>query len=420
MECTNKELSKAVCHKICKTSYKKCPDYNRLLSARVIEEPCDKTDAQGKSFNETVYNSETNRIRCKECSEHATCNAVLSPQLVNALLLDPTGKYRKYSEFSGCTVVHAPGYLTFDLKGNHEQPLQRVQTIQFLLWDNRGNDKDEACDMRIHYRLLVSDHEGDLISRDGKLYDTEGNPVSVRWRVLYDTLHRSFNGWQVFHLDEPVNIRYVRLHLISCADENRRCNIVRFGAYGKLLVGFELYQHLPTLMRTICNRPTPVISDAALDIDLNNDTIAKFPKELHNLVRAELNNIATSKCVKNKRYNELLRNLDNELNAIIAELQQHDERILQAKNEIHKNTRSILSYAGQVMWTSILWFFISTAISILASAKGYDISTPMIYHTLFWTGVITIAIIIPWAHNPIRITGHRIKKLKRILTRKNK
>lgn len=400
----NKELSKVICHKQCHGSYGVCTEYNRLLPAEVIETACDKKDADGKDFNETDYNPASNRIRCKECPDHPTCRRVLSPHLVNALLLNPNGEYRKYSEFSGCTVVHAPGYITFDLKA-----LQKVQTLQFLLWDNRGNDKDEACDACIHYRLLVSDYAGDLQSQHGQLLEN-GEPVSVRWRVLYDTLHHSYNGWQVFHLDQPLSIRYVRIHFVSTSDENRRCNIVRFGAYGKLLIGFELYQHLPTLVRTLCVAPTSkAIGEETLDVDLNNDTIAKFPKELLRIVQHKLSDDSTE--VSTEQFDQLLQNLANELNVIISELQQHDQRILLAKNEIHKNTRDILSYAEQVMWTSILWFIVSTVIGVLSAIKGYDISTPMVYHTLFWTGVATVLIIIPWQKNPLRIVSHYAKLL---------
>lgn len=409
MTCNNSELNKAFCHKC--DSYKKgqnCDEYNKVLPAKILEPACLKA-----GYNETAYNPNSNRIRCKDCDERGECRRVLSPHMATAPLLDANGHYRKYSEFSGCTVIHAPNYLTFDL-----QCVQDVQTIQFLLWDNRGNDKDEACDACVHYRLLVSSHATELRydSETGALAEADGNPASVRWQVLYDTLRHGYNGWQVFHLDQPLKVRYVRLHLISNSDEHKRCNIVRFGAYRKQLIGFELYQHLPTLVRTLYTAPsTPNAEEEELKIDQNNDTIAKFPKELRNLVQRELSN---KRGTQSRKYIGLLNNLHNELNIIISELQQHDKRILLAKNEIHKNTHNILSYAGQVMWASILWFVVSTAIGWLTSERGYDISDPIIYYILVGAGILTILIIIPLQKNPLRLVARGGKRLLRKLIRK--
>lgn len=405
--CKNSERNKAFCHKCNDYKGASCAGYNKVLKAKILEPACTIT-----GYNETAYDPAQNWIRCKECNFRATCRKVLSPHMANAPLLDADGHYRKYSEFSGCTVLHAPNYLTFDL-----QRTQDVQTIQFLLWDNRGNDKDEACDAYVHYRLLVSSHDTDLSydPETNTLKESNGNPASVHWQVLYDTLRQGYNGWQVFHLDQPLKVRYVRLHLISNSDENRRCNIVRFGAYGKQLIGFELYQHLPTLVRTLYTASSTPNTEEELKIDLNDDTIAKFPKELHNLVQRELSN---KRSTQSKKYISLLTNLHNELNIIISELQQHDKRILLAKNEIHKNTHNILSYAGQVMWASILWFVVSTGIGWLTSERGYDISEPVIYHILFGAFILTLLIIIPWQKNPLRLMVRGGKRLLRKFIRK--
>lgn len=401
MNCNNSELNKAFCHKC--VIYKKvqdCKEYNKVLPAKILEPACHKV-----GYNETAYNPDSNSIRCKDCDERSVCRRVLSPYLANAPLLDANGRYRKYSEFSGCTVVHAPNYLTFDL-----QNVQDVQTIQFLLWDNRGNNKDEACDTCVHYRLLVSSHASDLTYNleTSTLSESDGSPASVCWQVLYDTLRHGYNGWQVFHLDQPIKVRYVRLHLISNSEENKRCSIVRFGAYRKQLIGFELYQHLPTLVRTLYTAVSTPNAEEELKIDLHDDTIAKFPKELRNLVQQELGN---KRGTQSKKYVSLLNNLNNELNIIISELQQHDKRILLAKNEIHKNTHNILSYAGQVMWASILWFVVSTGIGWLTSERGYDISEPIIYRILVGAFILTLLIIIPWQKNPLRLVARGGKRL---------
>lgn len=391
------EFNNAVCELRCGTGKSRCADYNRNLMLAecddrglpllVLEQPCPRRwPAEhpygcGRSYNEEQYDDRVDIIRCKECPEAWQCRRVLSPKIVTSPLVDKQGRYTlNYSEFSGCTTVIAPNTLTFDIRQNNPeaQTLHPVQTIQFLLWDNRGCDKREACDVAIRYRLLVSDFEGDLICNEaGELVPADGG--TVRWRVLYDTLRESYNGWQVFHLDRPLAIRYIRLHFISSSDECRRCNIVRLGAYSKRLVGYPYYNYLPTLERRIIlptddgaeqieeTRPKAGAKRSRTSAD--DDSIVKFPRALLEQIRlheqqkrSELNR--TSYPALEKIQIRLLADFAKDLEIVIKDLHQHDKHVARVKSDIFRNISRSLRNADLIKGWSIAMTVIGLLIAL--------------------------------------------------------
>lgn len=388
------ECNKAICDLNCRCDKRSCPDYNRnlMLAERsdaglpmfLLEQPCpmvwpEGTPFAGRSYNEERYDPAIDRIRCRECPERASCRRILSPKIVTSPLVDEQGRYAlDYSEFSGCTTLLAPNYLTFDLKQNDPRGtgLHRVQTIQFLLWDNRGCDKREACDIAIRYRLLVSDFDGDLsYDAQGRLAAADGRPV--RWHVLFDTLRESYNGWQVFHLEQPVRIRYIRLHFVSSTDESRRCNIVRFGAYSKRLVGYPYYNYLPTLERSL-EAPAALRDPAAAPEDAmpgakgeaakakgkatadpaTASSIAKFPEALQAKIN-EKRKEAEEAIVRSPYPElevikaELLKDFSTDLEIAIGELQQHDRHVYRVKHKIFRRTTDLLHNSARLKFISI-------------------------------------------------------------------
>lgn len=366
------EFNKAICDLKCSINKRTCPDYNRnlILAERgeqglpllVLERPCSRVWDDGTSYNEERYDGSMQTIRCKDCPEVGSCRRILSPKLVTSPFLDARGQSElEYSEFSGCTVVVAPNYLTFDLKQNNPgaESLYAVQTIQFLLWDNRGCDKREACDVKINYRLLVSDYTGDLHCNEAdEVVAVDGG--EVHWQVLYDTLREGQNGWQVFHLNRPMQIRYIRLHLISSTDEKRRCNIVRLGAYSQPLIGYPYYNYLPHLERTIelpdsfagvpCEKEDPS--------ELADNPITKFPEELRRQIdarRAEKEQLLPRSSFRymEELQIELLKDFAADLDIAIRELKQHDRRVSRVKRRVYGNTNKIMRKSKFIKWASI-------------------------------------------------------------------
>ena len=366
------EFNKAICDLKCRINKRSCPDYNRnlILAERddnglpllVLERPCPRSWKDGRSYNEEHYDPAAQEIRCKECPEVQSCRRVLSPKMVTSPFLNEKGQPElQYSEFSGCTVVVAPNYLTFDLKQNNPgaESLYAVQTIQFLLWDNRGCDKREACDVTINYRLMVSDHEGDLCCNErDEVVSADGS--EVRWQVLYDTLREGQNGWQVFHLNRPMRIRYIRLHLISSGDEKRRCNIVRLGAYSQPLVGYPYYNYLPHLERVI-ELPEPLAIGPATPCESQEvveNPITKFPEELRRQIEARRSEkeqlLARSSFPYMEELQiELLKDFAADLDIAIRDLRQHDRRVSRVKQRVYGNTNKIMRKSKFIKWASI-------------------------------------------------------------------
>ena len=376
------EFNKAICDLICPRDKRDCPDYNHnLMLARrgdeglpmlVVERPCPRvwpegTPLAGRSYNEECYDDTIDVIRCKSCPDRIDCRRILSPKIVTSPRVDDRRRETlNYSEFSGCTTVVAPNALTFDLKQNDPEgtTLHTVQTIQFLLWDNRGCDKREACDVAVRYRLLVSDFEGDLAvdERTERVVATDGR--TVRWHVLYDTLRASYNGWQVFHLERPLRIRYIRLWFVGSSDETRRCNIVRLGAYSKRLVGYPFYNYLPTLERSI-EAPATLCADAAEEEERIEEasmahSIAKFPEALHAKILEK--RLEAEQALEQSPYRELeeikvelLKDFSTDLEIAIGELRQHDRHVYRVKHKIFRKTTELLRNSDRLKLISILF-----------------------------------------------------------------
>ena len=382
------QRNNAVCDYQCpRNERQNCTKYNRNIildeyKLIVLENPCPRKDVDDHSFNEGCYNPKNSKIRCKTCSQKRTCPFVLSPKMVTSPFVREEDnarhyKLRNYSEFSGCTTMHAPGYLTIDIKKNHAESgaLFPVQTIQFLLWDNRGCDKREACDVAVRYRLLVSACEHDLVCDETT--NRIKNEDSVQWIVLHDTLRNAYNGWQVFHLKEPIRIRYIRIHFVSSSDEDNRCNIVRIGAYSNLLVGYPYYESLPTLTRTLdvtmpdnkTENNAPSDTTAAPVRRETENSIAQFPVNLKMLINEQLKAERNSKVSSPELCNSL-QNLEKDLDILIKDLYQYDDRISLVKNKIISQTKNIISYSDKITLTSFLWSVISI-VTIFTTSSLY-------------------------------------------------
>ncbi len=93
-----------------------------------------------------------------------------------------------YTGSKGFAYFPWPGTLTVDLG-----EVYTLKCIRILFWDGLGK-KGTVRDPRVYkYRLLTStDHRV--------------------WKVLIDTGHEGFNGWQVFTFPDGLDTRYVRIH----------------------------------------------------------------------------------------------------------------------------------------------------------------------------------------------------------------
>jgi hypothetical protein len=116
------------------------------------------------------------------------------------------GEISHYTGNEGYAWFEWPGTLTIDLG----EP-QSLCCIRILLWDGLG-DGGTTRDSRIYcYRLLTSiDHN--------------------TWRVLFDTGHNGFNGWQVFNFPHGFEARYIRIHGLTNS-VNRIFHIVQVEAH---------------------------------------------------------------------------------------------------------------------------------------------------------------------------------------------
>lgn len=223
----NKEGNVGMCQQCRDEKRSECTYYNRnlALSKRVLGEKCPQS--------EETADMRRYRFDCK----YDTCKACINPtQLTdgNSSGFDGKNYATGYSEFSGFCGVIYPGYITVDLEKE-----QDVSTIQFLLWDNRGNDKKEASKSRYHYRLLYA-KEGFGESKE-----------STEWFVVYDMIRGVEPGWQVFHFKKPVRMRYVRIHAISTTSKGWHIfRVVQLEVYRYPLIGYK-YNYLPSFVWTI-------------------------------------------------------------------------------------------------------------------------------------------------------------------------
>lgn len=307
---------------ICNTCHEKnsCSErnINLMISGSVLEPECNKSS--------NVYESTADRIKCKECDNRMNCQHVLDSKIA----IGNSGL--NYSEFSGYTTIVSPGYYTVDLR-----ELKDVKTIQFLLWDNRGNDKKEPCNRKHYYRLLVSNYNKDL-----KYEDENIQMSNISWYVLYDSLKFGNNGWQIFHLDKMMKIRYIRLHFLYNSD-HMFCNLVRFEAYPKQLVGYN-YNFLPTFETYITN-PEYVEKKYNINTNINYNSTTMFMSELLRKLDKKIEDNKTDGSYDLMRELQLLRNdlqnVNGELIIYDKRLEARMEQIFHGINTIFKKSENI-------------------------------------------------------------------------------
>lgn len=371
--CKNTNRNVAICN-TCDKKGHNCENYNRnvALNKVILEKPCEKS--------ETKYNPEAIVIKCKKdkCEEYATCKKVLSPKMaVNDRPLE-------YSEYSGYTSVLSPNYITLDLG-----EITEIQTIQFLLWDNRGyNNKRDYCDREHHYRLLISDYPEDLECDDSgnihpKRTDNDSQIKPLAWKVVYDSLRIGYNGWQVFNFSEKAKIRYIRLHMISNTD-GKRNNLVRIEAYKEKLEGYE-YNFLPTFETVIHlnyrNRNISKTQDVTnkcylrwlnksvnwfksiftynpeyIDQDPINKLTKAISKHLDNQV-ANFNGLGSTELAT-----ELML-FNNDLNFAVKELELYEDQVIEMKNRVFHNANTKFKISNRIKWFAIFASIICSIIS---------------------------------------------------------
>lgn len=339
-KCVNKTRNFSVCHKYKDLNDCDCDDYNRNIAAgkSVLEPEC--------RYSENSFQESKAHLKCYTC-DNKSCDKVLSPKILTSpIKFEKDGHIDlRYSEFSGFTAVIPPGYITIDL-----EQVREVQTIQFLLWDNLGNGKNEACDVVCRYRLLASDYDGDLkydeASRNVMPVDGNG---SVVWTVLYDTLRHGYNGWQVFNLDRPMHFRYLRLHLLSNSANDMPCNVVRLEAYSRRLVGYR-YRQMPAFEALIETEDSSKAVKSVGRRSIRYNSFIKFPVELRHLLEQQ---IVAARSVGQLQLVEKMSLLCSDLRQIIEEMSVYDKRVTQINDRIFKNTNKILQRSNMLKLISI-------------------------------------------------------------------
>lgn len=98
------------------------------------------------------------------------------------------GQTTGYTGSDGFAAFVWPGYLTVDLG-----EVARLRCIRVLLWDGLGKGSGGRDPRGYKYRVLTSSDRRS-------------------WWVLFDSGVESSNGWQVFHLRQALEARYVRIH----------------------------------------------------------------------------------------------------------------------------------------------------------------------------------------------------------------
>ena len=125
------------------------------------------------------------------------------------------GVTSEYDGKTGYLGIHTPGYVTVDL-----QDSWYVKHICFELWDfddpnNLCPDRKDRTNQLYSYRLLISD--------DRKtwrvVYDCSNSPAAKKYR----------KGWQSFIWEEPVSVRYIRIHCLN-GKRNSGFHIVKLHA----------------------------------------------------------------------------------------------------------------------------------------------------------------------------------------------
>lgn len=244
---------------------------NLIYGAKVLEPACEYSALAGEKDSTKM------RVACSPlCPEYGKCNHVFCP----SACIGKPGETLRYSEFSGYSAVSPPNCITFDLGAR-----KSIGAIHFLLWDNRGNGKTEICSQACHYRILICDDSGKDLelkydAASGECMPSDGKS-GVRWKVIYDTLRNSYNGWQLFRLSKNLTTRYIRIHFLA-SSKGVSCKLVRFEAYARFPSNYE-HNFIPTFIKEIDipqprKRRWPIIGSI---VDSNRHyVITSFTREL--------------------------------------------------------------------------------------------------------------------------------------------
>lgn len=372
----NKTGNVAICHTCDSNKDKNCENYNCnvALNKVILEKKCDKSEEE--------YHPESIVIKCRKdgkdrCEEYTTCTKVLSPKMA------VKDRKLEYSEYSGYTSVLSPNYITLDLG-----EVIYIQTIQFLLWDNRGyNNKRDYCNREHHYRLLISDYSEDLECDDSGNIRRVGNnndqSKPLTWKVVYDSLRVGYNGWQVFNFSEKAKVRYIRLHMLSNSDGQRN-NLVRIEAYKDKLEGYE-YNFLPTFetvihlnystknifnSQEIANKRNKMWLDNSVNWIkskfsynpeyINQDPINELTKAISKHLEEQIANY------NDRGSTELAAELmlfNNDLNLAIKELELYEDQVIEMKNNVFHNANTKFKISNRIKWFAI---FASMACAIIS------------------------------------------------------
>ncbi len=296
---------------------------NLALGKRILEDICYKPNITDKGIPV---------IACSGCEERVNCRKVHNPDGNKRFPLTD-GNVSDYTEFGGYLSVLAPAYITLDL-----EKVEKVQTIQFLLWDNCGGEKSENCNLKYQYRLLTS--------TDGK-----------QWRVLFDTFREGYCGWQRFDLSSPLEMRYIRFHALTINERTPPpFMLVQMEAYAKEPEHYN-YRFMPTLHTDI---NVDNVAQKRLDT-LDQLTHHKLSRFFQSMV----DNLASDvKECEAKGRNELKSQLDHliqAMNSIQHDVVDYEDGVDEIKSKIlHKTDDEIskgksLERKGQIsFWLGVL------------------------------------------------------------------
>lgn len=303
---------------------------NLALGKNIIERVCNKpnVNAQGLPL-----------MACRECKECEACHKVHNPSGEGTCPLTD-GDVTNYNEFEGYLSVIAPATITLDL-----EKVEKVQTIQFLLWDNCGGEKSENCNRKYQYRLLTS--------ADGR-----------QWRVLFDTFREGYCGWQRFDLSSPLEMRYIRFHALTINDKTPPpFMLVQMEAYAREPEHYN-YRYMPTL-----------------HTDINVDNVAQrrldtldqvTPHKLSRFFKSMVDNLSDDvKECEAKGRNELKEQLDHLIQAMTSiqhDVVDYEDGVNEIKGKIlHKTDDEISKSKVLERWGQVTFWLgvVATLVSAL-------------------------------------------------------
>jgi len=308
---------------------------NIALGRPVLEAACPHSDKK----------ADINK-RAGICTENG-CAACLHPvQLTDGNAGGYDGNPTKgYSEFSGFCGVIYPGYVTVDLGAETE-----VSTVQFLLWDNRGNDKKESPKTRYSYRLLYAEDSG--VTNDGE---------PAVWHVAYDMIRGIEPGWQVFHFVRPVRMRYIRIHAISSTSSGWHVfRIVQIEAYRHLLERYD-YNYIPSFVWKIISDPPR--TDAS---QRNSGRIDRYYKltGFFDIIIRKISERAEA-LVDDYLGRTKLRILQNDMELVQQELRQHEACINEQIGRLLYGTNAYFKYSTTITLISMFLLVISIIMLVI-------------------------------------------------------